>query len=88
MIDKIDIKPIPELPGKPTTQQPESNETTGSTADATLRVNYESLIKKAMEIPESDATEVEKAKELIASGELDNIDNIRGAAKDIIDLGV
>ena len=31
---------------------------------------------------------VEKAKELIASGELERIDNVRGAAKDIIDLGV
>jgi len=88
MIDKIDIKPIPELPAKPTAKQSESNETTSSTADATLEVNYETLIKKAMEIPESDATQVEKAKELIASGELESINNIRAAAKDIIDLGV
>ena len=88
MIDKININPIPELPAKPATQQPESNETTSSTDDVTLEVNYESLIQKAMESPESDATEVEKAKELIASGELESIDNIRAAAKDIIDLGV
>ncbi len=88
MIDKINIQPIPELPAKPTTKQPESNETTSSTDDASLEVNYESLIKKAMEIPESDATEVETAKELIASGELESIDNIRRAAKDIIEFGV
>jgi len=88
MIDKIDINSIPELPGKPTAKQPELNETNSSTDDATLEVNYEPLIQKAMESPESDATEVEKAKELIASGELENIDNVRAAAKDIIDLGV
>ena len=88
MIDKIDINSIPELPSKPITQQTEANATTSSTDDATLEVNYDSLIEKAMEIPESDATEVEKAKELIASGELESMDNIRAAAKDIIDLGV
>jgi anti-sigma28 factor (negative regulator of flagellin synthesis) len=88
MIDKIDINSIPELPGKPATKQPESNDTTSSTADASLEVNYESLIQKAMESPESDATQVEKAKELIASGELESIDNIREAAKDIIEFGI
>ena len=88
MIDKIDINSIPELPAKPTTPQLESNETTSSTDDATLEVNYDSLIKKALESTESDATEVEKAKELIASGELESIDNIQGAAKDIIEFGV
>jgi len=88
MIDKIDTNPIPELPVKPTAKQAVLNETTSSTADATLEVNYESLIQKAMESPESGTAQVAKAKELIASGELDNIDNIREAAKDIIDLGV
>jgi len=88
MIDKIDTNPIPELPGKPTAKQAVLNETTSSTPDATLEVNYEALIQKAMESPESDAAQVERAKELIASGELENMENIQAAAKDIIDSGV
>jgi hypothetical protein len=88
MIDKIDSNPIPELPGKPTAKKLELNETTNNTPDATLEVNYEALIQKAMESPESDAAQVEKVKELIASGELESIDKVWEAAKDIIDLGV
>jgi len=88
MIDKIDTNPIPELPGKPTAKQPVLNETTTSTPDVTLEVNYEALIQKAMESPESDAAQVDRAKELIASNELENIGNLREAAKNIIDLGV
>jgi len=87
MIDKIDINSIPELPGKPTSKQAETNEKTSSTADATLEVNYEPLIQKALESPESDATQVAKAKELIATGELESTDNVQAAAKEIIDLG-
>jgi hypothetical protein len=56
--------------------------------DASLQVNYDSLIEQAKQIPPEDANVVQQAKELLSSGQLDNPENIRAAAETIVKFGI
>jgi len=57
-------------------------------ADASLRVDYASLIDKAVQIPEADSAAVQQARELLLSGELESPKNIRKAAENIVRFGI
>ena len=87
MIDKININSIhfdgstPNQPGRPKTAQNQQ-------ADATLQINYDRLIEQATKMPPADTDAVQRAKELLQSGRLDNQANIREAAEDIASFGV
>ncbi len=56
--------------------------------DASLQVNYQELIERAAVRPAEDAAAVEKAREMLASGELDSAEMIRGAAAKMMEFGV
>jgi len=56
--------------------------------DASLRVDYASLIDIAVQIPEANGTAVQRAKELLVSGELESPENIRAAAENITTFGI
>ena len=64
------------------TAQPAEN------ADASLEVNYKSLIEKAVNSANNDREAVEKAKKMMLSGQLDSIENIREAAENIVGFGI
>jgi len=89
MIEKIDGNRIQDLFEKPTARQvnPADAAAPGS-ADASLQVNYAELIEKAMQVPQEDDKAVQKAKELLMSGQLENPENIRAAAENIVKFGV
>jgi len=53
-----------------------------------LQVSYDSLIEQAKQIPPEDASVVQRARELLLSGQLDNPENIRAAAEAIVKFGV
>ena len=55
--------------------------------DATLQIRYAPLVAEALQTADSDAEAVRRATELLASGELESIENIREAAQDLLDLG-
>jgi len=59
-----------------------------SRADASLQVSYDAVIEKAQQAPASDVDAVEKARQLLASGDLDSPENIRKAAQNIAQYGV
>ncbi len=56
--------------------------------DVSVQVNYASLIEKAMQEPEGDAQRVQKARELLLSGQLESAENIRQAAENIVKYGI
>ena len=55
--------------------------------DASLRISYASLIDQAMQSPEADVDTIRQAQETLLSGELENPDNVRKAAENIIEFG-
>ena len=63
---------------------------TGSTdaADATLRAEYASTIRKALESDQSDAQAVQQAREALISAQLDTYENIEQSAENILKFGI
>lgn len=89
MIEKIDSNLIRELLEKSASQQADSPKPPAtSQADASLDVNYASLLENAAQPPETDAQAVRQAQELLASGQLDTPENIRAAAENIVNYGI
>jgi hypothetical protein len=89
MIDKINNNQVQNIQDKSLTKQHlESAKTASNNADSSLQVDNASLMEKALQIPKEDATAVEKAKKLLESGELENIENIRAAAENITNFGI
>jgi hypothetical protein len=89
MIEKIDGNRIQDLFEKPTPKQVnQADAVAASSADASLQVNYAELIEKAMQVPQEDDKAVQRAKELLLSGQLESEDNIRAAAENIVNFGV
>jgi hypothetical protein len=89
MIDKININQISDsFDGANAGRQNRSKTVSGKNADATLQIDYARLIEQAIDSkpPETDA--VQKARELIESGQLDNPANIKEAAANIVKFGV
>ena len=56
--------------------------------DVSLQVNYASLIEKAIQQPKTDIQLVERAREMLLSGQLDTPENCRKAAEDIVTYGI
>ena len=89
MIEKIDSEQIRNILEKPSSNQPDSPKIDSKNeADASLQVYYASFIEKAKQIPEPDPTAIDKARELISSGQLDTPENIQKAAENIIIFGL
>ncbi len=63
---------------------------TGSTdaADATLRAEYASTIRKALESEQSDAQAVQEARDALISAQLDTYENIEQTAENILKFGI
>ncbi len=56
--------------------------------DVSLQVSYGPLVEKAQHAPAQDASAVERARHLLLTGQLDNPQNIRKAAENILKFGV
>jgi len=88
MIDKIDInRPLFESgvsPGQanPPRALPKSGE------DVSVQVDHASLIELATQSPQDDAQRVQRARELLLSGQLETPQNIREAAENIVKFGI
>ena len=89
MIEKVESNQIPDFFDRSSSK--ESNPTGAHSdidADVSVHVNYASFIERAMQIPETDATAVQRARELLVSGELASPENTRKAAEYITDFGI
>ena len=55
---------------------------------ATLQVTFADLINQALQTSETDTEVVRKARELLQSGQLTSLENIRSAAAEIASYGI
>jgi len=89
MIEKIDNSQIQDLSEKLTSKQANTAKgTLDNGADASLQLNYASLIDEAIQSPQTDTNAVQKAQKLLLSGQLESPENVREAAKNIVRLGI
>jgi len=89
MIDKIDANQIRETLEKSAAQLPDPNSSpVNNRTDASLQADFASLVENAGQPPQTNAQTVQRARELLASGQLDTPQNIRAAAQDIVDYGI
>ena len=86
---KIDTDGIQDFLEKSSSRQLSSPRAlSNNDADASLRVNYASLIDKAAQIQSTDTGTVQEAQELLLSGELESPENIQTAAENIVTFGI
>ena len=89
MIEKINNNQIPDILKESSSNQPQvSKDSASNQADASLQVSCESLIEKAKQPPQEDTDTVQRARQLLLSGELDSPQNIRAAAETIAEFGI
>ncbi len=89
MIEKVDTNQIQGFLEKSSSRQPNSAAAlTANDADVSVQVDYASFIDRAMQTPQTDTQAVQKAGELLLSGQLESPENIRKAAENIIDFSI
>ena len=89
MIEKIDNNQISEILKESSPKQSDPAKTlTGNEIDASLQVNYDSLIEKALETTLNDTDVVQNAQKLLSTGQLESPENIQQAAENIINFGI
>ncbi len=89
MLEKIDNNQVPGIFKEPSSKQPDpSNVPASKEVDASLQVSYDSLIEQAKQIPPEDASIVQKARQLLLSGQLESPENTRAAAENIVKFDI
>jgi hypothetical protein len=90
MIDKININQTPEhFDAQSPVQANRTKSPVNNKADAALQIDYGRLIEQAINnTPPAETDAVQKASELLQSGQLDNPANIREAAENILKYGI
>lgn len=87
MITNIDNSHRGQVPPNAGTGHQVLQRSAQSDQAASLEVRYDALIAQALDLAQPQADAIERARVLIASGQLDTPANIRQAAQEIIDLG-
>ncbi|MFZ2146814.1 MAG: hypothetical protein WAV28_06305 [Sedimentisphaerales bacterium] len=89
MIEKVDANQIHGFLEKSSSSQPNSAAAhPDNDVDASIQVDYASFIERAMQAPKTDTQAVQKARELLVSGQLESPKNIKRAAENIINFGI
>lgn len=94
MIDKIDANQIRETLQKSAAQLPDASTAcplgarVNNHTDASLQTDFAPLIENAVQPPQTDEQAVLRARELLASGQLETPENIADAARNIIEFGI
>ena len=89
MIDKIGTDRIRDMAEQSAPRQPEaSTPLAESQIDASLHVDYASLVEKALQIPEINTSAVEEARLQLLSGNLDTLDSAKEAARNMLEYGI
>ena len=89
MINNIDGHRIQDMLPKPVSKKDRGGQTSEvPSPDASIDVEYGNLIADALQFAQEDKNTVQRARELIASGQLDTPANIRNAATSLLLFGV
>jgi hypothetical protein len=89
MIDNIQNNQITQAMGMNALPHPEApSRPAADGSDATLQVSFADLIRQAIQASETETDAVQKAKELLQSGQLTTPQNIRSAAANMVEFGI
>jgi hypothetical protein len=91
MIENINNNRINGMqPNKPENNPRSAPKTSGKkSVDMNITADNKALEQKAIQAAETNDTEkIQKAQKMLASGEIDNIENIKKAAENIIKYGI
>ena len=89
MIDNINTNQMGQIHPQPPLPQPDSASIrTQTDSDVALQVDFASLVDQAKQAVQADPSDVQKARELLLSGELTSPENIRSAAENMLRLGI
>lgn len=89
MIEKIEPNKIQDfLEKSPSVQPNPTGHLPNNDGDVSVQVEHASLIDKAMEVPQTDTSAIQRAREILQSGQLETPKNIREAAENIIKFGI
>jgi hypothetical protein len=89
MINKVNHNPITEILRDASARPSQNREASvPSKADASLDVSYESLVNQVRQEPVDEAGIIERARQMVLSGELDKPENIRAAAANMVKFGI
>ncbi|MFA5239033.1 MAG: hypothetical protein WC476_04905 [Phycisphaerae bacterium] len=89
MIEKINNNQVPDILKELSARQPSSSGTPAKTeSDALLQVSYDAVIERAKQFTPDDAGAVNRARELLLSGQLDSPEFMRAAAEAMVRFGI
>ena len=88
MINKINNNEINNTVKQVSQQQQKRSGDSVNSADTQIDVRYDQMIEKATRPIQPDRSKIEQAKILLASNQLDNPENIRKAAENMINNGI
>ncbi|MHC4430256.1 MAG: hypothetical protein ACYS14_02335 [Planctomycetota bacterium] len=88
MIDKLVTNQSMIESSVPSGQSKPAKPVPNNDADVSVQVNYAAMIDEAVQEPKDDAQRIERARELLRSGQLDSPENIREAADKIATYGI
>ena len=88
MIEEIDTNKIRDFLEKSSSRQPDSAAALPNNDADVSQVNYASFIDDAMQSPQTDTQAVQRARELLLSGQLESPESIREAAEYIVNCGI
>ena len=89
MIQNINANAIQDIMPRPAQRNgQEARSASGASTDATLQIQYAPLVAEAIRTSEPSGEAVQRAKALLACGQLDTVENIQRAAQNLLDYGV
>jgi len=88
MIEKIELNQ-PLVESGISSKHPNTNNISAdNNTDVSMHVDYACFISMAMQLPQSNPQQVEKAREALISGQLDTPENTYKAAENIAKYGI
>jgi hypothetical protein len=89
MLGKINNNQITDIMKESSAMHPNpSNAPKNDQADVSIHVSYDSLIEQAKQPPQKDPNAVQRARQLLLSGQLDCLEINRATAEKIAKFGI
>jgi hypothetical protein len=89
MIDKINNNQISDILNDSSARQAgQAKVSASNNEDALLQISYDALIEKANQAKPEEGDAVQRARQLLLSGELEKPENIRDAAENLLTFGI
>ena len=88
MIEKIVTNQLSLEPGSTAGQPNNTGALSNNDEDVSVQVKYTHLIEKALQQPHTDTQRVERARDMLLSGELESPLNCRKTAEKILKFGI